>query len=379
MTMRNCRWLAASLALTLLGATALTGPGASAPAQTAAGPASSVARSQIRALARLEPESGLIVLGARPGARLVKVAAAEGQNVQAGELLAVLEGHDQRARQLALAEAQREAARFLRRLRREQLALERARFDRLKQPRLESLRSIVTDLKSKVGPAAEARKGEPDGKPQVSQARSAAPALGGGMVPPIVQDMLAAQLRTELAKSELQLKELEVSLELLERQRKLEDEQAADDAPDLAVLDRQVELARADLAQSEVRAPVAGKVLAVLARAGEVSSGPLLTMGDLRSMVARAEVFQTDVLDIAPGDPAEVNILGQTVAGEVTRVGRTVVRNLITSLDPTALADRRVVEVVVRLTDPSLASRLVDMQVEVAIRKRPPGGPPRSP
>jgi HlyD family secretion protein len=360
----------ASVALTLLGAHVGTWLFATALAQTAEQSAEKVARSQVSALARLEPESGVIIIGARPGARIEKVAVGEGEDTQQGKLLAVLEGHDQRARQLALAEAQRDAARFQRRLRREQLALERARFDRLKQTRLEGLRFTVNELKSKVGPAAEAHKGEQDGKTKGAQAKPAVSPLGGGMVPSVVQDMLAAQLRAELVKSELQLKELEVSLELLDRQRKLEDEQAADDTPDAVVLDRQIELARADLAQTEVRALTAGRVLAVLARAGEVSTGPLLTMGDVRSMVARAEVFQTDVLDVTVGDPAEVTILGQSVAGEVVRVGTIVGRNTVISLDPTALADRRVVEVVVRLADPVLAARLVNMQVEVAIRKK---------
>jgi HlyD family secretion protein len=356
--------------LALLGVLGLAWPPATALAQTAGQSGETVPRSQVRALARLEPESGVIVIGARPGARIEKVAVAEGEDIQPGKLLAVLEGHDQRARQLALAEAQRDAARFQRRLRREQLALERARFDRLKQTRLDGLRFTVSDLKSKVGPAAQASKGEQDSKTKGSQVKAASSPLGGGMVPPIVQDMLAAQLRAELVKTEVQLKELEVSLELLDRQRKFEDEQVADDTPDAVVLDRQIELARADLAQSEVRAPAAGRVLAVLARAGEVSSGPLLTLGDLGSMVARAEVFQTDVLDVTAGDPAEVTILGRSVAGEVLRVGTTVGKNTIISLDPTALADRRVVEVVVRLADPALAARLVNMQVEVAIRKK---------
>jgi HlyD family secretion protein len=385
MIMKNCRATAVSLALTVFGAPVLNGAGTTASAQTAGQPAAPVARSQVHALARLEPESGLIVIGARPGARIEKVAVSEDQDVQAGAILAVLEGHDLRARQLALAEAQRDAARFQRKLRREQLALERDRFDRLKQPRLDSLRSTISDLKSKVAPAAEARKADAAGKtkdsaePPAVPALGGATALGGGMVPAVVRDMLAAQLRAELEKTQLQLKELEVSLDLLDRQRKLEDEPVAENAPDLTVLDRQVELARVELAQSEVRAPIAGRVLAVLARAGEVSAGPLLTMGDVRSMVARAEVFQTDVLDIGTGDAADVNILGRTVAGEVTRVGTTVGRNAITSLDPTALADRRVVEVVVRLADPSLASRLVNMQVDVAFRTRPPGGAARSP
>jgi HlyD family secretion protein len=250
------------------------------------------------------------------------------------------------------------------------LALERIRFDRLKQTRLEGLRFTVNELKSKVGPAPDASKGEQDGKAKGSQAKPAASPLGGGMVPPIMQDMVAAQLRAELVKSEIQLKELEVSLELLDRQRRFEDEQVADDTPEAVVLDRQIELARADLAQTELHAPSAGRVLAVLARAGEVSSGPLLTLGDVGSMVARAEVFQTDVLDVTAGDPAEVTILGRSVAGEVVRVGTTVGKNTVVSLDPTALADRRVVDVVVRLADPLLAARLVNMQVEVAIRKK---------
>jgi hypothetical protein len=96
----------------------------------------------------------------------------------------------------------------------------------------------------------------------------------------------------------------------------------------------------------------------------------MLTLGDVRTMVARAEVFQTNVLDVAAGDGAQVFILDHTVAGEVTRVGTTVSRNTIASLDPAALADRRVVEVMVRLADPALAARLVNMQVEVAIRKK---------
>jgi HlyD family secretion protein len=194
------------------------------------------------------------------------------------------------------------------------------------------------------------------------------------MVPQEMRDMLSAQLRAELARTEIQLKELEVSLELLDRQRKLEDEQNRDDSPESIVLDRQIELAQADVAGTEIRAPVAGRVLEVSVHAGEVSMGPLLTLGDVRTMVARAEVFQTDVLDVAVGDTADVLILGRTVAGEVTRVGATVSRNAIASLDPAALTDRRVVEVVVRLADPALAARLVHMQVEVAIRKRAAAG-----
>jgi HlyD family secretion protein len=360
------RWWAVALAVAMLGPV----PGAPAQGQTTPGTTSTAASSEVRALAHLEPESGAIEIGARPGMRVEQVRVAEGQDVKAGELLAVLEGHDQRERQLALAEAQRDAARFQRRLRREQLVLERDRFDRLKQPRLDSLRATVADLKEKVGQEPAAKPGQTGSEKE----KPSAPAAGGGMVPRDVRENLAAQLRTELARTEIQLKEFEVSLELLDRQRKLEDEPNGDDSPERVVLDRQVDLARADLASSEVRAPVTGRVLAVSVHAGEVSPGPLLTMGDLRTMVARAEVFEANVLDVAVGNTAEVLILGRSVAGEVTRVGATVARNKLTSLNPADLADRRVVEVVVRLADPTLAARLVNVQVEVAIRKNATAG-----
>jgi HlyD family secretion protein len=227
-----------------------------------------------------------------------------------------------------------------------------------------------------VGHEAGAKSGQTGSDKEV-QVKPSVPGMGGGMVPQEVRDMLSAQLRAELARTEIQLKEFEVSLELLDRQRKLEDEPNGDDTPASVVLDRQVEMARSDLASAEVRAPVKGRVLAVSVHAGEVSPGPLLTLGDVQTMVARAEVFQTNVLDVAVGDTAEVLILGRTVAGEVTRVGATVARNTITSLDPADLADRRVVEVVIRLADPVLAARLVNMQVEVAIRKKATAGTAR--
>jgi HlyD family secretion protein len=361
------RWRAVALALAVAGAPT--------QAQTARETGSPIAHSDVRALAHLEPESGAIVVGARPGMRVEQVRVAAGQDVKAGELLAVLEGHDQRERQLVLAEAQRDAARFQRRLRREQLALERARFDRLKQTRLDSLRATVADLKGKVGKEAGAKSGQTGSDKEA--VKSPVPAMGGGMVPQEVRDMLSAQLRAELARTEIQLKEFEATLELLDRQRKLEDELNGDDTPASVVLDRQVELARSDLASAEVRTQIPGRVLSVSVHAGEVSPGPLLTLGDVRTMVAHAEVFQTNVLDVAVGDSAEVFILGRTVAGEVTRVGATVARNTITSLDPADLADRRVVDVVVRLADSALAARLVNMQVEVAIRKNASAGTAR--
>jgi HlyD family secretion protein len=106
----------------------------------------------------------------------------------------------------------------------------------------------------------------------------------------------------------------------------------------------------------------------VVAHVGEMRTGPLLYMGDLSAMTAVAEVYQSDVPEVKVGDPAEAVIQGRKVTGKVTRIGRLVGKNTLTSLDPRALQDRRVVNVTVRLDDASPAADYVNMEVELTIR-----------
>ncbi len=95
-------------------------------------------------------------------------------------------------------------------------------------------------------------------------------------------------------------------------------------------------------------------------------------MGDVSSMVARAEVYQSDVPRVRAGDAAELDILGTRVAGKVTRIGSIVGKNQLTSIDPRAMRDLRVVEVTIQLDRADPADRFVDMEVNAVIR---PSGP----
>lgn len=85
-------------------------------------------------------------------------------------------------------------------------------------------------------------------------------------------------------------------------------------------------------------------------------------------MIARAELYQSDVPRIRVGDPVEVDILGTHVAGNVSRIGSIVGKNQLTSIDPRAMRDLRVVEVTIQLDKPEPAARFVDMEVEAVIR-----------
>jgi HlyD family secretion protein len=332
------------------------------PATSGPGPATA-ARSVVHALARLEPEAGIITVGARAGSRIEKIAVKEGDQVSAGAELAVLEGNAQAELQLQLAEAQKKNADTQRSLAREKLVVERQREDeqldredRIRKDRLESQAKVIDLAKRRLDTSKEIYK---------TMGQSAQGKVKYDL------DMASYQAEAESYKAQQDLKELkeqQVNRELVVRRRKVEDKQLADDGPDADVLDRQVELARAGLDPFKVRAPAGGRILGVLAHVGEVSPGPLLYMGDLSAMTAVAEVYQSDVPDVKVGDPAEAVILGRKVTGKVTRIGRLVGKNTLASLDPRALQDRRVVTVIIRLDDAAPAADYVNMEVEVTIR-----------
>lgn len=350
---RTWSWLGAIIVVGLVCTlTAARQPATSAadppPSSGSAGPAA------VHALARLEPASGLVIVGARPGARIERIRVAAHDKVQPGAVLAILEGHAQAEAQLALALAQKARAEHQRAVKKQQLVLEREQADKLRAARLESA-GRVFGAKQRWNEIAALYKQLMDDK--------SLPA----------RDRFEIMLRNFEAESqnlrgEQEIKAFEVAQPLIGKQRELEDDELGDKGPDQDLLDRQVEAARVGVALAEVRAPRAGEVLELLAHEGEVSSGPLLLFGDTSAMVAVAEVFQADVLRVQVGDPATVQVLDRAEAGKVTAVGIVVGKNQLNSLDPRALQDRRVVKVTVQLDDPAAARRLISMEVDVAIR-----------
>ena len=129
-------------------------------------------------------------------------------------------------------------------------------------------------------------------------------------------------------------------------------------------------LANARLERSEIRAPVNGRILKILTRPGEETGRrAILRLGDVDEMYVLTEVYETDVAAIRAGQRATVTspALRQPLGGVVVEVGRLVSRNVVLDADPAAAADRRVVEVKIRLDDNAVASHLVDLQVNVEI------------
>ncbi|QDU61848.1 Inner membrane protein YiaV precursor [Planctomycetes bacterium Pan216] len=316
----------------------------------------------IHALGRLEPDEGLVIIGTPPGMRIQEVKAETGAMVDRGETLAILDGYDTRKQQLAVANAEHQRAEFLRKLKQRQYKLERSQFDKTHAKRLASQRELIGILEHTLELAESDLKRFTDAKiaeTQISQQR-----------------MLIHETEAKLIQARLQLAELETVSEALKEKRAIEDEEVADGNPQLAVLDEQVDLAKANLDQTIVKAPQDGEILKVVGRAGEVSAGPLLFLGETDKMAAIAEVYQADVKDIKLGDTAQVRVLGKKIGGRVTEISNLVAKNRLHSIDPLDRADRRVIEVKVLLDDASVAANYVNMEVDVLIF---PGQPAETP
>jgi HlyD family secretion protein len=155
-----------------------------------------------------------------------------------------------------------------------------------------------------------------------------------------------------------------------------------DTQADVLVAARNVDAAKADIARAVadldkayVRAPITGTVLTTHVRAGEKpGSQGLMNLGDLERMKAEVEVYQTQIGRIALDAPVEVTAeaLPAALKGKVTRIGLEVGRQTLVEANPAALTDARVVKVTVAL-DPNssqIAARFTNLQVTARIAVR---------
>lgn len=147
---------------------------------------------------------------------------------------------------------------------------------------------------------------------------------------------------------------------------------------DVAVAEANLDAARATLASAEqdldsayVRAPERGKVLDVNVRAGErAGTTGIIDLGDTSQMTVEAEVYQTMIGRVTIGDPVIVSAdaLEHVLTGTVTAVGLKIGRQSITSDDPAANTDARVVDVIVTLDAASSPTAAPFTNLETIVR-----------
>jgi HlyD family secretion protein len=129
---------------------------------------------------------------------------------------------------------------------------------------------------------------------------------------------------------------------------------------------------QAQLNQAYIRAPKTGQILKIHTRAGEtVSNDGIVELGQTDQMYAVAEVYQSDISKVRPGQRVKVSSdsLAGELQGTVDRVGIQVQRQNIINADPSSNIDARVVEVHVKLDQASSAkaAQFTNLQVKAVI------------
>lgn len=152
-----------------------------------------------------------------------------------------------------------------------------------------------------------------------------------------------------------------------------------EDQPDIVVAQRaleaahvEVERSRIELDKAYVRAPIAGTILTIHVRPGEKpGSQGVVNLGDIDAMTAEIEVYQTLIGRVAVGAEVrlEADALSRPLEGSVTRLGYEVKRQTATDATPAANTDARVVIVHVALAPGSaeIARRFTNLQVTARI------------
>ncbi|MGN7774377.1 HlyD family efflux transporter periplasmic adaptor subunit [Phyllobacterium sp. 22552] len=300
------------------------------------------------ALGRLVPEGGTLAVALPSGAsdaRIARLLVAEGERVDAGQVVAELDNLPQ----LLAAKKSAEST-----LAAQEAALEQVRA------------STVASL-------AEARAARASAEAALVLAKQELARLTKLAENQVTTQALLQHAQSTVLKANA---ELNRTIALVERFSGAETGRQSD----IMLAKRNVDLARAnldrankDLASGKVMAPQAGTVLEIHARVGERPSATgVITLGDVERMTAELEVYQTDIRAVALDQTVSMTAqaLRSPLTGRVTRIGQIVGRQSVMSTEPAANADARVVIVTVALDAPSSVHARAYTNLEVVGRIR---------
>jgi len=306
-------------------------------------------RWQAVAPGRVEPASGEIRIAAATAGVIGEVLVKANDKVFAGEPLLRLVDHEAQAR-LASAEAQ---VAMRRRARNDESASARAVGRRRAEDAVADAERAVTEAQAALDRAAVEKRAGRGSDADLNTARAS---------------LSRAQERLAQQKAEL---------------RRIETDP---NTPLPTAAEGQLNVARAELLAAvaaidklTIRAPRAGTVLQVNARAGELaapsSAPPLVLLGDNSALRVRAELDEHDFGEIKIGQPALVRAAafrGRDFAGKVTLIAPIVEPGRLNSRGQRNVTDVDVVEVLIDLTEPGPLA--VGMKVDVFFS---PEGPQR--
>ena len=292
---------------------------------------------------RVEAASREIKIGAPVVGRIAQVLVKPNDNVFAGEVLIRLDDEEALAR-LAVAEA---AVAARKRARNDQSAPRGSGERRRAEDQLADAERAFADARTAFDKAAADRRS------------------GGGSE----QNFNAARAAFESAQERLNQQNAEL------RRIKADPDTPLPNRTEGELIAARAELTLAEvmLEKTRIRAPIAGTVLQVNAKVGEVATPspdqPLVLMANVSSLRVRAELDERDISLVRVGQPVVVRanaFRGREFEGKVASIAQIVGPGGNTARGPRKLTDVDVVETIVDLPDPGPLK--IGMQVDVYFR-----------
>lgn len=335
----------------------------------------------ISALGRIAPEGEILRVGGPGGDRIAELKVREGQRVQKGDPIAILQSFyeleaelgvakNRVAESLTLLETEAELA---------QMQAEEAA-TRLQQSNLPKEQSILSQEAAIKRLQAELNQATAEVNRYTFLEQK------GAATKQVLENrrLTLTQKMEELTQAQALLRQLrqEQSTATENTQAQIESIRANANRSQAQVqLDSalsQVELADIRKEQAIIRAPMTGQVLKVHLRNGESIEPPMgdsssgqtiVELGRTQQMFVVAEIYETDVSQIKRGMRASIEspVFEGKIDGVVDTIGLKVGKNDVLGTDPAAATDARVVEVKIKLRDSQKVASLTNLQVDVLI------------
>ncbi len=275
---------------------------------------------------RVEGQSEVVDVGAGADGVLTAVLVHDGQQVRAGQVIALIDCREIKS----------------------QIAEARALVERARQNRVRLVRGSRGEERGKAADEA-----------AVAEAQFEQAQLQHRRVAELFK--VAVVSKEELDKTARDLAVAEATLHATKNQQALvnapplPEELARADA-EVGVAEEQVRTAKARLDKCTVKAPLSGTIVRTFLKAGEsvstVFPQPIVSLADVSQLRVRAEVDERDVGRVYVGQSVIVladAYPGKTFAGKVSRVGAVMGRKKVRTGDPAEKSDRDVLEVLIDL------------------------------
>ena len=338
----------------------------------------------VTALGRLEPQGEVIKLSVANAqdSRVNELYVKEGDRVAAGQLIATLQGLDQKEAELAAAK--------------QNVAVYRAKLDKVlageaKYAEIQAQQATIARLQSQLRNESLERQAEiADADAELANARTNYDRyqnlyLEGAVSKSQRDDRLELYQRSQarLDRAEARYNNTVASLQkqidrersILNQLREVRPVDLAEARSELGYAIAQVRQIESELEDYYVRVPTAGQILKINTLVGEqvITGQGIVELGKTSQMYAIAEVYETDVGQVKVGQPATIisehGGFDGKLQGTVDHVGLQIKKQDILESDPAADKDARVVEVKVRLDpeDSEKVAGLTNLQVRVKI------------